>query len=122
MCDTTRHVIKSARCSAAALAVSLILSACAAKPDPIRIEGRWVWVENQTEQDWGDVEVWVNDHYRVTRSTIQAGERFQIPLDAFVAGFGQRFNPASQRVNGVLIVGRAADKPFRIEWGTVKRR
>jgi hypothetical protein len=106
---------------AAAVAV-VLLSSCATKPEPIRLEGRWVWVENQTTDAWNDVEVWVNDHYRVTRSTIEPGERFQIPLDAFVAGFGQRFNPAQQHVAGVLIVARTADKPLRIEWGTVKRK
>jgi hypothetical protein len=107
---------------AAVAAVGLLSFACAAKPEPIRLEGRWVWVENQTTQDWSDVEVWVNDHYRVTRAKIQPGERFQIPLDAFVAGFGQRFNPVQQHVTGVLIVGRTADAPLRIEWGTVRRK
>ena len=107
---------------AVGLTVGLIVSGCAAKPDPVRVEGRSVQIENQTPQDWTDVEVWVNDQYRVTRPTIRGGERFQIPLDAFVAGFGQRFNPGHQRVAGVLIVGRTADKPLRIEWGTVRRR
>lgn len=49
-------------------------------------------VDNRTERDWARVEIWLNTYYRVTVASVPAGGRFQAPLDAFVAGFGQRFD------------------------------
>ncbi len=126
ICGRTRHVVRDGAAPAGrmvgVLASLLLTATCTPKPDPIRVENRWVLVENQTDRDWTDVEVWVNDHYRVTRESIRQGERFQSPLDAFVAGFGQRFDVSRQSVAGILVVARAGEQPVRIEWGTVRRR
>jgi hypothetical protein len=80
-------------------------------------------VENMTGGDWQNVEIWLNDHYRVTRARMPAGERFGVPLDAFVAGFGQRFNPAKQVVQGIEVTAvTAGGKPVRLTWGSGRRR
>jgi len=81
-----------------------------------------VRVENQTGKEWTDVEIWVNDHYRVTRPRIEAGERFQAPLDAFVAGFGQRHDTARQAVRGVEVTAKSSDGDVRLVWGEGRRR
>ncbi len=92
-------------------------------PRPITIQDRSITVENQSSDAWQNVEVWVNDHYRVTRWRMAPGERFSIPLDAFVAGFGQRFNPARQVLRGIEVTASAADGgPVRLVWGTGRRR
>ena len=78
-------------------------------------------VENQTNHEWTDVEIWVNDHYRVTRPRIDAGERFQAPLEAFVAGFGQRFDTARQSVRGVEVTAKSSDGDVRLVWGEGRR-
>lgn len=90
---------------------------------PIRIEGRLLTVENLTGEAWENVEIWLNDHYRVTKPQMPAGERFGVPLDAFVAGFGQRFNPARQVVQGLEVTATTSGgKPVRIVWGEGRRR
>jgi hypothetical protein len=99
-------------------------SACSQEErHPIRVDGRVLTVENMTADEWRNVEVWLNDHYRVTRSKMPAGERFGIPLDAFVAGFGQRFNPARQVVQGIEVTATTpAGKPVTLVWGRGRRR
>lgn len=84
-------------------AVALVFaSACSAPPERLRLDGRTLTVFNDSGRSWRSVEIWVNDHYRVTRDTIAPGERFQAPLNAFVAGFGQRF-PSRQEVTGIEV-------------------
>ncbi|MBI3264509.1 MAG: hypothetical protein HYZ58_15385 [Acidobacteria bacterium] len=97
--------------------------ACTERPDPIQVQRRALVVENQTSTAWGNVEVWINDHYRVTRSRMERGERFAIPLDTFVAGFGQRFDPSRQRLTGVEITATGEDgRPVKLVWGTGRRK
>jgi hypothetical protein len=86
------------------LAVALLsfTMACAPRPEALSIEGRTLTVYNDSGEAWKRVEVWVNDHYRVTRDAMAAGERFVVPLEAFVAGFGQRF-PPNQHVTGIEV-------------------
>jgi len=86
------------------------MAACRTAPaPPIVVSGGTLTVQNQTAAEWRNVEVWVNDHYRVTKSVMPAGERFAIPLTAFVAGFGQRFSPVRQVVQGVEVTASSTD-------------
>lgn len=48
-------------------------------------------VDNQSANEWKNVEIWLNTYYRIKTDSIPSKSRFQAPLDAFVAGFGQRF-------------------------------
>lgn len=105
-----------------ALAIALLLAACSTPPEPLTVEGRTLKVFNASGEAWKGVEIWVNDHYRVTREAIAADERFVVPLETFVAGFGQRF-PASQRVNGIeLTATDASGDAVRLVWGAGRRR
>jgi hypothetical protein len=105
-------------------AAALALASCHAQtPRPITIQDRSIAVENQTPDEWQNVEVWVNDHYRVTKTRMAPRERFSIPLDAFVAGFGQRFNPVRQVLRGIEVTASTAGgHPVRLVWGTGRRR
>ena len=102
----------------------LVAAACSTPhPGPISIRERAVTIENQSAHEWQNVEVWVNDHYRVTKSRMPAGERFAIPLTAFVAGFGQRFDPARQVVQGVEVTASTNDgTPVKLVLGRGRRR
>jgi hypothetical protein len=101
----------------------LAVAACADDPPPaIVVEERVLHVRNLTQQPWSGVEIWMNDHYRVTRSTMAAGERLHVPLDLFVAGFGQRFDPARASVRGVEVTATSAAGPVRLVWGSGRRR
>jgi hypothetical protein len=107
-----------------AIAVALAIPACRrAPPEPITFVDRAIVVENLTTDEWQNVEVWLNDHYRVTKSRMPPGERFSIPLSAFVAGFGQRFDAASQPIRGVEVNATAqGGRAVRLVWGTGRRR
>lgn len=49
-------------------------------------------VDNRTSHDWKDVEIWINHYFRVAVPVIAAKSRFQVPLNAFVSGYAQRFD------------------------------
>ena len=85
-------------------------------------EGRVV-VTNLTGAAWSDVNVWLNDHYRAPASELLPGQRLEIPLDVFVAGFDRRFDRRRQTPAGVLVEARGA-RGARVELtcGTVRRR
>jgi hypothetical protein len=104
-----------------AVVALVLITACKAPPEPIVVEGNMITISNTTGTAWTSVEIWVNDHYRVTRSTIAAGERLQVPLDAFVAGFGQRFDVRRQSVKGIEVSGKKGDQPLKLVWGQGRR-
>jgi hypothetical protein len=105
-------------------AVALSVSGCrTTPPEPITFVDRAIVVENLTADEWQNVEVWLNDHYRVTKSRMPPGERFSIPFSAFVAGFGQRFDAARQPIRGVEVDATSAGgQKVRIVWGAGRRR
>lgn len=111
-------------CLAGSLAGVVLGSGCRTPPpEPITFVERAIVVENRTGEEWQNVEIWLNDHYRVTKSRMAPGERFAIPLNAFVAGFGQRFDPARQSIRGVEVTAKAeGDRPVKVVWGTGRRR
>lgn len=104
------------------LAAATLAAACAAPPERLQLEDRAITVYNDSREEWRSVEIWVNDHYRVTRDAIAPGERFTAPLETFVAGFGQRFDPV-RPVRGVEVtaVDRSGE-PVRLVWGEGRRR
>jgi hypothetical protein len=115
--------VRSALIRAFVLAAALCGSdACTPPPEPVVVEGHMIRVENHTSTPWTDVEIWVNDHYRVTRRSIAPGERVQVPLDAFVAGFGQRFDVRRQTVKGVEVTGKKGNEPLKLVWGEGRRK
>lgn len=101
---------------------ALLAAACSTPPERLTLEGRTITIFNDSAEAWKAVEIWVNDHYRVTRETIVPGERFGVPLESFVAGFGQRFG-REQRVNGIEVTATdASGDAVRLVWGTGRRR
>jgi len=108
----------------AAAAAVVALPACRPAPlEPIRFVDRAIVVENQTADEWQNIEVWLNDHYRVTKSRMPPGERFSIPLSSFVAGFGQRYDAARQSIRGVEVTATApGGRAVKLVWGTGRRR
>jgi hypothetical protein len=104
-----------------AIVAMVTLTACKTPPEPIVVESNVIKIENHTRATWTNVEIWVNDHYRAMKSSIAPGERVQVPLDVFVAGFGQRFDPRRQSVKGVAVVGKQGNEPLKLVWGEGKR-
>jgi hypothetical protein len=96
---------------AASVAVSAPwATACSSPPpEPLRLEGNLLTVDNRSASEWTNVEIWLNTYYRVTASSIPAGSRFQAPLDVFVAGFGQRFNFRRMQVQDLRLTAKLPD-------------
>lgn len=116
----------AAAAGALALVAGALLPGAACRdqpPEMITFADRAIVVQNLTGHEWQNVEVWLNNHYRVTKSRMPPGERFSIPYSAFVAGFGQRFNVARQPVRGVEVdaTGPGGEK-VRVVWGEGRRR
>lgn len=98
--------------------VLLMLAACAREEQPpIRLNGAWIVVENQSKIEWRDVSVTVNAYYRGVAPRVAPGGRLEAPLNGFVTGFGQRFNPARETVRRVEVRATdAAGKPVALDW------
>jgi hypothetical protein len=93
-----------------AIAAMAVVAACSTPPqDPLTLEGNLLTVDNRSSREWTNVEIWLNTHYRVTTKSIPAGGRFQVPLDAFVAGFGQRFNFRRMQIVDLRLSARLPD-------------
>lgn len=101
----------------------LLAGACREPIQPLVVDAHEVAVTNTTSTPWTDIEIWVNDHYRVTTARLEPRGRFHAPLDAFVAGFGQRFDPRRQAVRGVEVTATTSTgESIRLRWGEGRRR
>jgi hypothetical protein len=89
---------------------------CAAPPrETLRLEGNLLTVDNQSAEDWNDVEIYLNTYFRITASKIPSGSRFQAPLDVFVAGFGQRFDVHRMPIRSLKLTAKRPDgRPMEV--------
>jgi hypothetical protein len=84
---------------------------------PIRLNGAWLVVENQSKIEWRDVSVTVNAYYKGVAPRVAPGGRLEAPLNGFVTGFGQRFNAARETVTHVAVRATdAAGTPVALDW------
>jgi hypothetical protein len=103
---------------AAAVVVLAGSLACHEPPPPIHVDGARLTVDNQTDQEWSHVEIWLNDHYRVIAPSLKARQRLIVPLDTFVEGYGRRFDRKRQYPSSIELTATASDgKPVRLVWG-----
>jgi hypothetical protein len=105
------------RACAAAAALSLISAGCRDKPpvEPLKLEGNILTVDNRSADDWTKIDIWLNRNHRVMVPKIAAGGRLQVPLDSFVAGFGQRFDYHRTQVTDVRLTATLPDgKPLEL--------
>ena len=102
--------------SMAIIATTMTTTACAPPtPDPLTLESNRLTVENPSGTPWLSVEVWLNQQYRITVPLISPGDKFQSPLDAFVEGFGHRFDYKRQQITDLRLKARLPNnKPIEI--------
>ena len=108
-------VLLMRRLVAAAFALTLV--SCHGKPaEPLVLDGNLLTVDNRTSRAWTSVEIWLNYYYRVQVKEIPAGGRFQAPLDAFVEGYGRRFNVRAAQVRDLRLTAKLPDgSPIEIK-------
>jgi hypothetical protein len=102
----------------AILLCGALVSACSSSPplEPMTLKGGTLTVDNRTRQNWANVEVWLNTHYRMQFRDIPAGGRMQAPLDFFVAGYGQHFYFNRQQVRDLRLTATLPDgKPLEVK-------
>ena len=101
----------------AAPALALALAACRERPpiEPLQLDGSMVTVINRSGDEWTGVELRLNLNHTVRIPSIAAGGRVQVPLDAFVAGFGQRFNYRRTQITDLRLTAKLPDgKPLEL--------
>ena len=92
--------------------------ACRSTPpiEPLKLDGNLLTIDNRSAQDWKDVEVRLNGNHTVRIPSIAAGGRMQVPLDAFVAGFGQRFDYHRTQITDLRLTATLPDgKPLALK-------
>jgi hypothetical protein len=96
---------------AALVLLAFAIVACARKPpiEPLKLDGNMLTIDNRSANDWTAVEVWLNRNHSVRMASIPAGGRVQVPLDTFVAGFGQRFNYRRTQITDLRLKAKLPD-------------
>jgi len=92
-------------------ALALGMAGCSKAPviEPLSLNGSLLTVNNVSSREWTGVDLWLNRNHRVMVKSIPAGGRLQVPLDAFVAGFGQRFDRHRTQVTDVRLTAKLPD-------------
>ena len=102
---------------AALVLTAFAIVACSRKPpiEPLKLDGNMLTIDNRSGNDWTGVEIWLNRNHSVRMASIPTGSRVQVPLDAFVAGFGQRFNYRRTQITDLRLKAKLPDgKPVEV--------
>jgi len=92
---------------------------CRTGSEPIEVADGAVLVRNETDNEWLDVRIWINEYYSGDARSIPAHGFVREPLGRFVAAQGQKINVALTKITSVVVVGRTADGTrIRVAWGT----
>ena len=91
--------------------MAFAIVACSRKPpiEPLKLDGNMLTIDNRSANDWSGVEIWLNRNHSVRMASIPAGGRVQVPLDTFVAGFGQRFNYRRTQITDLRLKAKLPD-------------
>jgi len=105
------------RTCALPFALVLLSVACREVPkEPITLDGNFVTIDNRSNLEWRNVEVWLNHYYRATAPSIPAGSRYQAPLSVFVDSYARRFDFKKMQIRDVRMTATLPDgKPIQIE-------
>jgi hypothetical protein len=102
--------------------IAVAVAGCRSKPEPIRLNGRTLVVENQTNSEWRNVTVTVNGYYRVAAPSLAAGGELDTGLSTLMTGLGQKFNVARESVHEVEVRATdAAGQPVSLDWSDRKQ-
>jgi hypothetical protein len=105
-----------------ALCCLVLVAGCSTPPPPVSVGEGMVTVLNQTDQDWKNVLITVNDHFRGVVPTLKADGRATAPLTQFSTGHGQRWTQGTY-VKTIVVTATAADgTDVKLEWGGEKTK
>jgi len=93
---------------AAALAAAVGVGCSKPPVDPLQLDRGILTVSNTTPETWANVEIWINQQFRVTVPSIAANSRFQVPLNSFVEGFGRRFDFSRMQIRDLRLMAKTS--------------
>jgi hypothetical protein len=93
---------------AAAFAAAVGAACSKPKVEPLQLDRGILTVSNTTPDTWTNVEIWVNQQFRVTVPSIAANSRFQVPLNSFVEGFGRRFDFSRMQIRDLRLMAKTS--------------
>ncbi|HKT81206.1 MAG TPA: hypothetical protein VJP86_13360 [Vicinamibacterales bacterium] len=89
------------------LIVAVLIAGCTPRPrEVLRLQSGQLTVDNQTDEEWRSVEIWVNNYYRALVPSIAPHSVFQVRLDSFVSGYGRRFDYGHAQVTDLRLSAR----------------
>lgn len=114
------------RTHAAALALAALLvvvPGCSDPIDPVIVEEGMITVHNQTDSEWRDVRVIVNDYFGGGVASLAPGGRMNAMLSSLQTGHGQKFDRGRMSVYKVEVTATdAGGQPVRLAWSGNRQR
>ena len=99
------------------VALVMLCAACARPRDPIVIKDGILVLENQSEREWRNVRVTINDHFSGGVHSLMPGGLMTAPLRDFQTGFGQKFDRGRMSVKKVIVSATdSTGKPVTLAW------
>ena len=104
--------------AAALVCAAAWTAACTDRTRPaLNLDGNRLTIDNGTDETWSDVEVILNQHFRIQPKDIEPDGIVQAPLDIFVAGYGQRFNFKPMQITDLRLKAKRPDgQPFEVRY------
>ena len=91
---------------------------CSIPRDPIIVKEGRLTLENQTDREWRNVRVTVNDHFTGGVHSLQPRGLMIAPLRDFQSGFGHRFDRGRMSVYRVRVSATDSDgNAVTLKWG-----
>ena len=116
-------MLRAAFAGALVLALTFV-AGCSEPEDPISVDGNAITVLNQSDHDWRNVLIVVNDHFRGGAPVLKANGRLNAPVSQFDTGFGQRWRLGTP-ISKVVVTAEAANgEAIKLDWqiGQGRRR
>lgn len=108
--------------AAALVCTAAWTAACTERTRPaLNLDGNRLTIHNDTDETWSNVEVILNQHFRIQPKDIEPNGIVQAPLDVFVAGYGQRFNFKTMQITDLrLKAKRPNGQPLEVRYEFTK--
>jgi hypothetical protein len=114
--------MRSRRYLAAALLVLGLSAACSDPPPPIQVNENSITVTNQTSDEWRNVLITVNDHYRGGAPVLKPDGHLNAPISQFDTGFGQRWVMGTVIRKIEVTAKTASGEPVKLNWDISQRK